>query len=234
MKTTIAAAAAAALLAACQTTPPQPPRATAGLQPTKGNKTFGEATFAQAGNKIRVVVFVQGLQPDQEHGMHIHEVGDCSSGDGMSTKGHFNPVGKPHGHHGSPERHAGDLPSLKADKGGRAKVDLELDVITVAPGLASIVGRGLIVHADPDDFRTQPTGNAGARCDLAQVERAVGLPEEQREDVTARLAEERGREAGAGSKHAATIVPETGTIVQFLGTSILRSPRARVRLSRAG
>jgi Cu-Zn family superoxide dismutase len=163
MKPTIAVA-GAVLLAACQMTSlDAPPRATAQLQPTKGNKTFGEATFEQVGNKVRVVVYVQGLKPGQEHGFHIHEVGDCSSGDGMSTKGHFNPFGKPHGHPASSERHAGDLPALKADKGGRAKVDAEMDLITVTPGPASIIGRGLIGHADPDDYRTQPTGNAGAR-----------------------------------------------------------------------
>jgi Cu-Zn family superoxide dismutase len=157
------AVAAAALLAACQTTPTDPPRATAQLQPTKGNKTFGEATFEQVGDKVRVIVYVQGLKPGQDHGLHVHEVGDCSSGDGMSTKGHFNPFGKPHGHPGSAERHAGDLPSLRADKAGRAKVDVEVDIITVTAGPASVVGRGLIVHADPDDYKTQPTGNAGAR-----------------------------------------------------------------------
>jgi Cu-Zn family superoxide dismutase len=181
MRPTIAAAAAAALLAACQTTPTdtqrataqaQPtPRATAQLQPTQGNKTFGEATFEQVGSRVRVVVFVQGLKPDQEHGMHIHEVGDCSSGDGMSTKGHFNPFGKPHGNPGDAERHAGDLPSLKANKDGRARVDVEIDVITLTGGPGNIIGRGLIVHADPDDFRTQPTGNAGARlaCGVIQT-----------------------------------------------------------------
>ena len=159
----IFAAAAVVLLAACQTTPVEPLRATAQLQPTTGNQTFGEATFEEVGGKIHVVVYVQGLKPGQEHGLHIHEAGDCSSGDGMSTKGHFNPFGKPHAHAGSPERHAGDLPSLKAGKDGRAKVDAMLDVIRVAAGPASIVGRGLIVHADPDDHKTQPTGNAGAR-----------------------------------------------------------------------
>jgi len=159
----IAAAAAVVLLGACASAPVEPLRATAQLQPTKGNKTFGEATFEEAGGKIHVVVYVQGLKPGQEHGLHIHEVGDCSSGDGMSTKGHFNPFGKPHAHAGIPERHAGDLPALKAAKNGRAKVDVMLDVIAIAPGPASIVGRGLIVHADPDDYKTQPTGNAGAR-----------------------------------------------------------------------
>ena len=162
----------AALLAACETIPDEPLRATAQLVPTKGSKTFGEATFEQVGDRVHVTVFVQGLKPGQEHGLHIHEVGDCSSGDGMSTKGHFNPFGKPHAHAGTPERHAGDLPSLKAGKDGRAKVDVQIDVITVGPGPASVVGRGLIVHADPDDYKTQPTGNSGARLACAVIRAA--------------------------------------------------------------
>ena len=159
----IAIVAALALVAGCQTTPDGPLRATASLAATKGSKAYGEVTFEQAGAKVRVVANIVGLKPNQEHGFHVHEVGDCSSGDGMSTKGHFNPHAKPHAHFGSAERHAGDLPALRADKEGRAKLDAELDIITVAPGPASVVGRGLIVHADPDDYRTQPTGNAGAR-----------------------------------------------------------------------
>jgi Cu-Zn family superoxide dismutase len=157
--------AAAALVAGCQSmsTPEEPLRATAALQPTKGNKTIGEATFEQVGNKVRVIVFAQGLRPEREHGFHIHEAGDCSSGDGMSAKGHFNPHGKPHGDPKSAERHAGDLPALKAGKDGRAKIDVEMDVITLTSGPANIGGKGLIIHADPDDYKTQPTGNAGAR-----------------------------------------------------------------------
>ena len=164
MKKSIPLLAAALLVAACQSTPDGSVRATAALQPTKGNKTFGEATFEPAeGNKVRVVVFAQGLRPNQEHGFHIHEAGDCSSGDGMSAKGHFNPYGKPHGDPKSAERHAGDLPSLRAGKDGRAKLDVTIEQVTLTPGPASIIGRGLIIHADPDDYRTQPTGNAGAR-----------------------------------------------------------------------
>jgi Cu-Zn family superoxide dismutase len=154
---------ALAALASCQSMQQEEARANAQLQPTKGNKTFGEATFEQRGNKVHVVVYVQGLKAGQEHGLHIHEVGDCSSGDGMSAKGHFNPFGKPHGMPGTAERHAGDLPPLKAAKNGRAKVDVEVDGISVTPGPGSIIGRAVIVHADPDDFKTQPTGNAGAR-----------------------------------------------------------------------
>jgi len=163
MKTTILMVAAAVALAACQSTPDEPLRATAALQPTKGSKAFGEATFEQAGDKVRVIVFAQGLRPEREHGFHIHEAGDCSSGDGMSAKGHFNPHGRPHGEPTSAERHAGDLPALKAGKDGRAKIDVTLDVISIGQGPGNIVGRGLIIHADPDDYKTQPTGNAGAR-----------------------------------------------------------------------
>jgi Cu-Zn family superoxide dismutase len=155
--------AALALLAACQTKPDDALRATAALQPTKGNKAFGEATFEQVGDKVRVIVFAQNLPPERELGFHIHEAGDCSSGDGMSAKGHFNPHGKPHGNPASADRHAGDMPSLKVAKNGRAKLDVTIDQVTIAPGPSSIVGRGLIIHAQADDYKTQPTGNAGAR-----------------------------------------------------------------------
>jgi Cu-Zn family superoxide dismutase len=163
MKKVLAVVAAAVTLSACQTTPQEPLRATAGLQPTKGNKVFGEATFEQVGDKVRVIVFAQNLKPGQQHGFHIHEAGDCSSGDGMSAKGHFNPGGKPHGNPASGDRHAGDLPSLVAAKNGRAKLDITVDGISLNPGPNSIIGRGLIIHADPDDYKTQPTGNAGGR-----------------------------------------------------------------------
>ena len=171
MKRTIALTAVVAVLAACQTTSDDAPRATAALQATKGNKAFGEATFEQVGDKVRVVVFAQNLPADRELGFHIHEAGDCSSGDGMSAKGHFNPQAKPHAHPSATERHAGDMLALKADDYGNAHVDATLDIITVAPGPTSVVGRGLIVHASPDDYKTQPTGNAGARLACAIINR---------------------------------------------------------------
>jgi Cu-Zn family superoxide dismutase len=166
----IFAATAAVLLAACQSMSVEPLRATAQLQPTKGNKTFGEATFEQVGDKVHVVVNVQGLKPGQQHGFHIHEVGDCSSGDGMSTKGHFNPFGRLHAHPGS--GHAGDLPALTPARNGHAKLDVMLEGISLGSGPGNVVGRGLIVHADPDDYKTQPTGNAGARiaCGVIRAE----------------------------------------------------------------
>jgi superoxide dismutase, Cu-Zn family len=158
--------AAAALLAGCETVQDlwgSGAKATAKLEPTKGSTVRGTANFEQRGDKVRVSANVSGLRPNSEFGFHIHEIGDCSSGDGMSAKGHFNPHGKPHGDPKSAERHAGDLPALKAGKDGRAKLDVEMDVITLTSGPANIVGKGLIIHADPDDYKTQPTGNAGAR-----------------------------------------------------------------------
>jgi Cu-Zn family superoxide dismutase len=158
----ILATLAVAALAGCQSmSSSEPALASAGLNPTTGNKTVGEVTFEQVGSKVRVAAQVIGLKPNQEHGFHIHEKGDCSSGDGMSAGGHFNPYGKPHGT--GAERHAGDLPNLKADAKGRAKLSVELDIITVTPGPASIVGRGIVVHAQADDYTSQPVGNAGAR-----------------------------------------------------------------------
>ncbi len=72
-------------------------------------------SFTQDGDEVRVRADVSGLPPNSEHGFHIHEKGDCSSGDGMSTGGHFNPAGKPHGPQ-SGEHHAGDMPSLKVER----------------------------------------------------------------------------------------------------------------------
>jgi Cu-Zn family superoxide dismutase len=165
------AGAVAALLAGCTTvatTPFDGARATAALEPTKGNATSGSVTFVERMGKVVVMADVRGLAPNSEHGFHIHEKGDCSSGDGMSAGGHFNPDAKPHGPQGG-AHHAGDMPSLRADASGNAKASFMLDDVSVGPGAKSIVGRGLIVHKDPDDYKTQPTGNAGARLACAVI-----------------------------------------------------------------
>ena len=163
MKQAVVVLALASLLGCQSVRQAEGPSASAQLQPTTGNTTSGSASFTQVGDKVHLVANVTGLTPGQEHGFHVHEAGDCSSGDGMSAKGHFNPYGKPHGSPASAERHAGDMPALRADAGGNARIDTTLDAMSVKPGPASVVGRGLIVHASPDDYKTQPTGNAGAR-----------------------------------------------------------------------
>lgn len=144
-------------------------RATAKLEPTRGNTANGTVTFVQTGDGVQVSGEVRGLKPGAEHGFHVHEKGDCSSGDGMSTGGHFNPTAKPHGAHGAAEHHTGDLPSLKADKYGVAAFSFVSKSISVGGPTTDIVGKGLIVHRDPDDYKTQPTGNAGPRLACAMI-----------------------------------------------------------------
>ena len=155
-------------LTACATQG-QAPSASAQLTPTKGNTASGMVTFSQIGTKVQVNADISGLKPNAEHGFHIHDKGDCSSGDGMSAGGHFNPTAQAHGAHQSETHHAGDLPSLKADANGRAKLVFDSTSITVDAGVSNIIGRGLIVHRDPDDFATQPTGNAGPRLACAVI-----------------------------------------------------------------
>ena len=172
MRATRLAVSVLALAAGCQSIPADAPRAGASLQPTKGSTVRGTANFVQFGGKVRVTASLSGLKPNSQFGFHIHEAGDCSSGDGMSAKGHFNPQAKPHGHHSTLERHAGDMPNLQSDAAGNASLEADLDIITVAPGPTGIVGRGLIVHVQPDDYRSQPVGNAGARSACAVIQRS--------------------------------------------------------------
>jgi Cu-Zn family superoxide dismutase len=141
---------------------PSGPAAIADLAATKGNTATGSVTFTQQGDRVRVVARVSGLTPGN-HGFHLHEKGDCSSGDGMSAGGHFNPLGKAHGNPSTADRHAGDMPMLEADAAGNASLTTTLDVITVGGGATDVVGKAVIVHKDPDDFKTQPTGKSGAR-----------------------------------------------------------------------
>ncbi len=145
------------------------PVATARLEATKGNAVSGQVKFSQRGDKVMVTGEVFGLRPNGEHGFHIHEKGDCSSGDGMGTGGHFNPNAKAHGAHGHSEHHVGDLVSLRADAAGVARFSYESTAIAVGSGTSDIVGRGLIVHRDPDDYKTQPTGNSGPRVACAVI-----------------------------------------------------------------
>ena len=152
---------AAALLGSCATTPGGP-AAVATLEPTKGNATGGTVDFVQRGDKVLVTARVAGLSPGG-HGFHIHEKGDCSSGDGMSAGGHFNPFSKPHGNPSGADHHAGDMPMLVADSYGEARLTAELAGASVGGGRGDIIGKAVIVHKDPDDFATQPTGNSGAR-----------------------------------------------------------------------
>ncbi len=136
-------------------------RAVAVIHPTEGSKVKGLLVFVQKNGYVEITGKITGLTPGL-HGFHIHEYGDCSDPKALSTGGHYNPTNKPHGAPDSTERHVGDLGNIQADSSGTAIVHIRDRVISLN-GPYSIVGRGVIVHAGPDDFKTQPTGNAGGR-----------------------------------------------------------------------
>ena len=138
--------------------------ASAMLEPTEGNQTRGELRFAAVGDRIEVTGTISGLPGNSTHGFHVHETGDCSAPDATSAGGHFNPAGTEHGRVGQDAHHAGDSDNITADADGNATVQGWLEGATVGDGAATdIVGKAVIVHADADDYVTQPTGNAGDR-----------------------------------------------------------------------
>ena len=170
----IAAAGAGLLAAACATMSASGPRAEAKLEARSGSAVSGTVSFVQTGDKLRVEANVAGLTPG-EHGFHIHEAGDCSAPDAASAKGHFNPGAKPHGHHDGSERHAGDMPNLVADASGKASAAAEVGMLSLADNANGIVGRSVVIHADADDYKSQPAGNSGKRiaCGTIQPIRAA-------------------------------------------------------------
>lgn len=155
----------AMLVAGCASVPSPAPLAQATLQPTQGNITSGSVSFTQKGDQLVVDARVTGLTPGP-HGFHVHEKGDCSAPDGASAGGHFNPSAKAHGSPAHAMHHGGDFGNLVADAGGQAVLQLtiplsEISLAQDAPN--SVLKKGVIVHADPDDYLTQPTGNSGKR-----------------------------------------------------------------------
>ncbi|WP_407279114.1 superoxide dismutase family protein [Aromatoleum evansii] len=141
------------------------------LAPTKGNAATGTVKFTEVDGGVLIDASVTGLSPGK-HGFHIHEKGDCSAPDATSAGGHFNPTGKPHGDPAKGDRHLGDMPMLVADANGNAKLGTILEGLTISgKGKGNIVGLGVIVHAAPDDFTTQPTGNSGARVACGVIAR---------------------------------------------------------------
>lgn len=136
-------------------------RAIAILNPTKGNMVNGTVTFEAVEGGVRIVAKIDQLTPGK-HGFHIHEFGDCSAPDGASAGGHFNPTHKKHGGPDSLERHVGDLGNLVADEKGHAVYE-RVDSLISLEGPDTIIGRSIVVHALPDDYTTQPTGNSGGR-----------------------------------------------------------------------
>lgn len=135
--------------------------AMASLSPAASGGATGLVVFHAKGEDLMVHVKASGFVPGTAHGFHVHANGSCASPDFSSAGGHFNPGGQPHGPQDG-ARHAGDMPNLQADAQGKVDQKFVLKGAKLQ-GDAGLLGRAVIVHADPDDFKTQPTGNSGAR-----------------------------------------------------------------------
>ena len=162
MRYGIGLASCALLLSACTTMEPGEPAVAASVRPSSGSQTSGTVKFTQVLSRVRVDARFSLLTPGL-HGIHVHEKGDCSAPDAMSAGGHFNPFLKKHGAPDSANSHSGDLGNLTADASGNATLTLWLDGISVSTGKDGVIGRAVIVHAGPDDLKTDPTGNSGGR-----------------------------------------------------------------------
>jgi len=137
------------------------------LQPTEGNSVKGTVTFTKTDSGVVVKAEVSGLTPGK-HGFHIHEFGDLTAPDGTSAGGHFDPEGHQHGAPHSEMRHVGDLGNLEANAQGVADYEMTYPGMSFS-GVESILGRGIIVHADEDDLISQPTGAAGKRVAMGVI-----------------------------------------------------------------
>ncbi len=125
-------------------------------------------------NSVWIDIDLSGLKKNALHGFHVHESGDLTN-KCESMCAHFNPFGKNHGCPGMKERHVGDLGNLETDKNGCAKYAIKDSMIKLRGSKANIIGRGLIVHADPDDCgmggneASLINGNAGKRIACAII-----------------------------------------------------------------
>ena len=137
-----------------------PPIGHVSLISAAGSSVKGELTVNNEGDAVYIRGEITGLTPGKEHGFHVHEFGKCDLPDFKSAGEHFNPTKAPH------NEHLGDLPNARADETGRATIN----ALAKGPNLvdkdgapSAILGKALIVHALPDDYKTQPSGGSGER-----------------------------------------------------------------------
>ena len=141
------------------------------MEPKSDSNVTGEVTFTEESGKVRMMAMLTGLT-EGEHAIHIHDKADCSSADGKSTGGHWNPTNTPHGKWGAAEGyHKGDIGNFIADAEGNATVEFATDewCIGCDDDTKNIVGKGIIVHQGVDDFTSQPSGAAGARVSCTGI-----------------------------------------------------------------
>lgn len=168
MKIIVATLGVAALMAGAAAA--QPMATAQGAFVDANGRTVGQARLTQTPNGVLVEADVTGLPPG-EHGFHIHQTGRCEPSDKFSSAGgHFAPRGAEHGYHVEAGPHAGDMPNQVAAADGRLQARVLNDAISLTGGEGSLFdadGSALMIHAKADDYRSQPSGDAGDRLACA-------------------------------------------------------------------
>ena len=147
--------------------------ATATLRDAQGN-TVGTATLTEQG-AVTVQVTLKGFTTAKagEHGIHLHAVGQCAP-TFAAAGGHFNPASHKHGFLNKDGHHAGDLPNLMVDAQGNSAYQVTTDLVTLSAGPNSLFdqdGSSIVIHAGPDDYRSDPAGNSGDRIACGVITR---------------------------------------------------------------
>ena len=152
-------------LTACSTVADLPTERLAAASMTRANGVpAGTVQLLASGNHLSLVVAVTGL-PEGLHGFHLHAVGACNAPDFSTAGGHLNPSGKDHGSLSPGGSHLGDLPNLDVGSSNitLTTIDLDDDRTQVLSWLFDDDGTAVVIHADADDYMTNPSGNAGSR-----------------------------------------------------------------------
>lgn len=148
-----------------------PKKVTMALNAKSGSNASGNIVFTEENGTVSMTAIISGLDAG-EHAIHIHQSSDCSSDDGKSAGGHWNPTAKQHGKWGDEAGyHKGDIGNFTADENGNGTITFSTDEWCIGCGDENkdILGKGVIVHAGADDFTSQPSGAAGARVSCAGI-----------------------------------------------------------------
>ena len=149
------------------------PQAAVDLQNAKG-EVIGSASFWEDSSGVKIAAQVKGAPPGV-HGFHIHAVGKCEPPAFTTASGHFNPGGKKHGMKSQDGPHAGDLPNIIVGADGGGRIEFTTRLVSLGTGPTSLFdadGSALVLHADPDDEKSDPTGNAGGRIGCGVIRKA--------------------------------------------------------------